>query len=94
MSRFRSLHLTVLFLVFAGPAVAPSHAENKDILQLQVEVQQLQESVARLQQTNDESFGMLKQLVQQLIEHQLAPAVGAHEFWAYGVVLVLRGCQE
>jgi len=65
MSRFRSLHLTVLFLVFAGPAVAPSHAENKDILQLQVEVQQLQESVARLQQTNDESMGALKSLIEQ-----------------------------
>jgi len=65
MSRFRSLHLAVLLLIFAGPAVAPSHAENKDILQLQVEVQQLQESVARLQQTNDESMGALKSLIEQ-----------------------------
>ena len=64
MSRFRSLHLAVLLLIFAG-STAPSHAENKDILQLQVEVQQLQESVARLQQTNDESMGALKSLIEQ-----------------------------
>ena len=63
MSRFRSLHLAVLLLIFA--TALPSRAENKDILQLQVEVQQLQESVARLQQTNDESMGALKSLIEQ-----------------------------
>jgi TolA-binding protein len=63
MSRFRSLPLAVLLLIFA--TALPSHAENKDILQLQVEVQQLQESVARLQQTNDESMGALKSLIEQ-----------------------------
>ena len=35
------------------------------MIQLQTQVQQLQDAIAKLQQTNDESFGMLKQLIQQ-----------------------------
>jgi len=43
----------------------PAFAVNKDMVQLQTQVQQLQDAVARLQQTNDESMGVLKSLVQQ-----------------------------
>jgi TolA-binding protein len=35
------------------------------MIQLQTQVQALQDAIAKLQQTNDESFGMLKQLIQQ-----------------------------
>lgn len=38
---------------------------NKDIVQLQTQVQQLSDQIARLQQTNDERFGALRSLVEQ-----------------------------
>src|ERR1017187_3252651 len=43
----------------------PAFAVNKDMVQLQTEVQQLQDAVARLQQSNDERMGVMKDLVQQ-----------------------------
>lgn len=53
---------TVLLLL----AVAlPAFAVNKDMVQLQTQIQQLQDAVARLQQSNDERMGVLKDLIQQ-----------------------------
>jgi len=46
-------------------SATPAFAVNKDMVQLQTQVQQLQDSVARLQQSNDERMGVLKDLVQQ-----------------------------
>lgn len=43
----------------------PAFAVNKDMVQLQTQVQQLLDAVARLQQSNDERMGALKDLVQQ-----------------------------
>ncbi|HEY0263640.1 MAG TPA: tetratricopeptide repeat protein [Granulicella sp.] len=45
--------------------VTPAFAANKDMIQLQTQVQQLQDAVARLQQSNDERMGVMKDLVQQ-----------------------------
>lgn len=56
--------LTASFL-FAGLVSLPAHAANKDIIQLETEVQQLQISLATLQKSNDENMGMLKELLQQ-----------------------------
>src|SRR5665213_1161670 len=61
-SRFR--FAAVALLAFALPAL-PAHAANKDMVQLQTQIQQLQDAVARLQQSNDERMGVLKDLVQQ-----------------------------
>jgi TolA-binding protein len=44
---------------------APAFAVNKDMVQLQTQIQQLQDAVARLQQSNDERMGVMKDLVQQ-----------------------------
>ena len=65
MIRSRSLRLTVASLVFAAATSLPSHAESKEMIQLQTQVQALQDAVARLQQSNDERMGVLKDLVQQ-----------------------------
>ena len=46
-------------------SATPLFAVNKDMVQLQTQVQQLQDAVARLQQSNDERMGVLKDLVQQ-----------------------------
>ena len=63
----RSLHLVAILLVLTAPALAfdGGGGVNKDMVQLQTQVQQLQDAVARLQQSNDERMGVLKDLVQQ-----------------------------
>ncbi len=48
-----------------GIVVPRAHAVNKEMVELQTQVQNLQDSVARLQQSNDERMGVLKDLVQQ-----------------------------
>lgn len=61
----RGLQIAVVSTVLAFGSVSPAHAVNKDMVQLQAQIQQLQDSVARLQQANDERMGVLKDLVQQ-----------------------------
>jgi TolA-binding protein len=67
MTRFPSIRRSIAALALAAAALVslPARAENKDMIQLQTQVQQLQDAIAKLQQTNDESFGMLKALIQQ-----------------------------
>jgi tol-pal system protein YbgF len=43
----------------------PAFAVNRDMVQLQTQVQNLQDAVAHLQQSNDERMGVLRDLVQQ-----------------------------
>jgi TolA-binding protein len=45
--------------------VSPAFAASKDMVQLQTQIQQLQDAVARLQQSNDERMGVMKDLIQQ-----------------------------
>lgn len=62
----KSLLLASVALLAATTFSAPrAFAVSKEIIQLQVQVQQLQDAVARLQQSNDERMGVLKDLVQQ-----------------------------
>ena len=65
-------------LVFATLTL-PAHAVNKDMIQLQTQVQQLQDAVARLQQSNDERMGVLKDLVQQTADsvNRMSVTVGS-----------------
>ncbi len=60
----KPIRLTAALLLFSVPA-SPAFAVNKDMVQLQTQVQQLLDAVARLQQSNDERMGVLKDLVQQ-----------------------------
>ena len=60
--RFRVASATLLLCALASK---PAHAVSKEMVQLQAQVQQLQDAVARLQQSNDERMGVLKDLVQQ-----------------------------
>ncbi|MGP8259765.1 MAG: tetratricopeptide repeat protein [Acidobacteriaceae bacterium] len=52
-------------LIVLALAAPPAHAANKDMVQLQTQVQELQTAVANLQQSNAENMGVLKDLVQQ-----------------------------
>ncbi|QHN04014.1 outer membrane protein assembly factor BamD [Granulicella sp. WH15] len=63
----RALRLSSALVLTSALILAPkpAFAVNKDMIQLQTQVQQLQDAVARLQQSNDERMGVLKDLVQQ-----------------------------
>jgi tol-pal system protein YbgF len=67
MIEHRALKLTPLAfaLIACTFAATPAFAVNKDMVQLQTEVQDLQEAVSHLQQSNDERMGVMKDLVQQ-----------------------------
>jgi TolA-binding protein len=75
----RPLRLASAALFAAIFCTVPAFAVNKDMVQLQTQVQQLQDAVARLQQTNDESMGVLKSLVQQSADsvNKMAATVSA-----------------
>ena len=62
MTQRRTLAACALFAALAAPR---AFAVNKDMVQLQTQVQDLQNAVAHLQQTNDERMGVLRDLVQQ-----------------------------
>ena len=61
MTRLPRLAIALIILTLATPAFAV----NKDMVQLQTQIQQLQDAVARLQQTSDERGALMKELVQQ-----------------------------
>ena len=65
MFRYRPFQFAVAAVLIAGLLNLPAAAESKDMVQLQTQIQGLQDSVARLQQSNDERMGVLKDLVQQ-----------------------------
>ncbi|MGI4757779.1 MAG: tetratricopeptide repeat protein [Janthinobacterium lividum] len=58
--------LALAALTFAAPT--PMFAVNKDMVQLQTQMQQLLDQVARLQQSNDERMGVQRDLIQQTID--------------------------
>lgn len=67
MPRFRMLP-AVLALAAVSLVPVPSFAANKDMIQLQTQVQQLLDQVARLQQSNDERMGVQRDLIQQTVD--------------------------
>jgi len=89
MTRSYSIRILTALVVFAALTSLPAHAVNKDMIQLQTQVQQLQDAVAKLQQTNDESFGMLKQLIQQT-----ADSVNTMSTTVNGLKLGMQNQQE
>src|SRR6202008_4234920 len=65
-----SMKLHRIFVLFAGLSVfslgvAPAWGVNKDMVQLQAQVQQLQEQTTAMQRSFDERMGVMKNLVDQ-----------------------------
>jgi TolA-binding protein len=89
MTRSYSIRILTASVLFAALTSLPAHAVNKDMVQLQTQVQQLQDAIAKLQQTNDESFGMLKQLIQQT-----ADSVNTMSATVNGLKLGMQNQQE
>ncbi len=63
----RIVPIIIFALVFLN-ATPPAHAVSKEMIQLQTQVQQLIDSLARLQSSNDQQMGVLKDLVQQTVD--------------------------
>ena len=63
--RFRNIVAWLsIAAIMLGPAT-PAFAVNKEMIQLQTQVQSLQDQVARLQQSVDMNMGVMKNLVEQ-----------------------------
>ena len=54
-----------VFLLVLSLATVPAWAANKDMVQLQTQVQQLQEQMTAMQRSFDERMGVMKNLVEQ-----------------------------
>ena len=89
MSRPRLLPLAAIALLLLSVPAHPAHAESKDMIQLQTQIQDLQNAIAKLQQSNDERMGVLKDLVQQS-----ADAVNKMSVAVDGMALKLQNQQE
>lgn len=89
MSRLRLVPFTAATLLFLGLSAVPAHAVNKDMIQLQTQIQDLQNAVAKLQQSNDERMGVLKDLTQQT-----ADAVNKMSVAVDGMKLQMQNQQE
>jgi tol-pal system protein YbgF len=80
MTNCRSLKLTrsACAILACALVATPAFAVNKDMVQLQTQVQDLQEAVAHLQQSNDERMGVLRDLVQQTADsvNKMSVSVG------------------
>src|SRR3954462_7170441 len=58
-----------LVLILAAALASPAFAANKDMVQLQTQVQTLQDSMARMQQSFDERMGVMKNLIEQTTDN-------------------------
>jgi tol-pal system protein YbgF len=59
-----SLSTVFLFVLFC--AAPPAHAVNKEMVQLQTQVQQLQDALQHLQESQDQQLSVLQHIVQQM----------------------------
>lgn len=57
--------IAVMLAVTLWIGTTPAHAVNRDIVELQTQVQALQDQMARMQQTFDERMGVMKNLLDQ-----------------------------
>jgi tol-pal system protein YbgF len=64
MNLRKAAALTVLAIMIAAPAT-PAFAVSKEIIQLQTQVQDLADRMARMQQSFDERMGVMRSLVEQ-----------------------------
>jgi TolA-binding protein len=87
--RSPSVRLAAAALLCCSLITPRAHAVSKEIIELQTQVRQLQDAVARLQQSNDERMGVMKDLVQQT-----ADAVNKMSVQMNGVKLGIQNQQE
>jgi tol-pal system protein YbgF len=62
---FRIVPATIALAAVLFTTPTPAFAANKEMVELQTQVRALQDAVARLQQSNDERMGVMRDLIQQ-----------------------------
>lgn len=58
--------LSTVFLAVLLSAAPPAHAVNKEMVQLQTQVQQLQDALQHLQENQDQQLSVLQHVIQQI----------------------------
>ena len=85
----RTARFLAAVMFFVGIMCLPARGVSKETIQIQTQIQQLQDAVARLQQSNDERMGVLKDLVQQS-----ADSVNKMSVAVNGIQLGMQNQQE
>jgi tol-pal system protein YbgF len=78
MKQYR-IFVSIVVLAILWLGVSPGWSANKDMVQLQTQVQQLQEQMTAMQRSFDERMGVMKNLVEQDTDavNKVAGAVGS-----------------
>ncbi|MGB8013245.1 MAG: tetratricopeptide repeat protein [Terriglobales bacterium] len=61
----KSTRIALVLALLLALSIAPAHAANKDLIELQTEVQQLQQQMTQMKQSFDERMGVMKNLLEQ-----------------------------
>ena len=61
-----AVSLTSVFLFLLLCSTPPAHAVSKEIVQLQTQVQQLQDALQHLQETQDQQLSVMQHIIQQI----------------------------
>jgi tol-pal system protein YbgF len=60
----KSNRISLVFALFLTVCLAPAYGANKDIVQLQTQVDQLQQQITQMKQSFDERMGVMKNLLE------------------------------
>jgi tol-pal system protein YbgF len=60
----KSNRISLVFALFLTICLAPAYGANKDIVELQTQVQQLQQQITQMKQSFDERMGVMKNLLE------------------------------
>jgi tol-pal system protein YbgF len=61
----KSNRIALVVVLFTAICIAPAYGANKDIIELQTAVQQLQQQMTQMKQSFDERMGVMKNLLEQ-----------------------------
>ena len=61
----KSHHISLALALLLAILIAPAHAVNKDLVELQTQVTQLQQQMTQMKQSFDERMGVMKNLLEQ-----------------------------
>ncbi len=65
MKSNRTSPVALFLALFLTLSLAPAYAANKDLIELETEVQQLQQQMSQMKQSFDERMGVMKNLLEQ-----------------------------
>src|ERR1019366_2459165 len=61
----KSNRIPLIFALFLTVCLAPAYGANKDIVELQTQVGQLQQQITQMKQSFDERMGVMKNLLER-----------------------------